>query len=236
MLAAAAAAALVLMDDGLTVVVLGFLAGAAAAAHAQILDGAAEARHLVALEVVEADDDVGVHDGAADVGLLDVLAAVDGDGNVVGALEAVADEDGAAHRHGGEAVLPGAVKVLQGILAAARIQGVAVGQEGLAAQLLDHIGHSLGVVGTQETQVAQLAEVHLDGNELAVHIDLVNAGLLHQPLELGGQTLPQSGAEVGKIDFRFPHVCYPPLRGGGRRALLCVRQSQTKSRTSDSSY
>ena len=210
-LAAAAAAALVLVDQGDAVAVLLLFAGAAAAAHAQVLDGAAEARLLVPFEVVQADDDVRVHNGAADAGFLDVLAALHRHRDVVGAFQAVADQDGAAHRHGGKAVLPGAVQVLQRIFAAAGVKGVAVGQKRLAAQLLDHVGHRFGVVGAQKAQVAQLAEMHLDGDKLALHVDLFNAGLFHQPLELGGQALAQPGAEIGKVDLRFFHLVVLPV-------------------------
>ena len=55
------------------------LAGAGAAAHAQVLQRSAEARQLVPLEVGEGDDDVRVHDGRAYLGLLDVGAALEGD-------------------------------------------------------------------------------------------------------------------------------------------------------------
>lgn len=79
------------------------LARAAAAAHAQVFDGAAEAGGLVPLEVVEADDDVRVHDGPADLGLLHIFAARHRHQRLVGALEAVGDDDLAA---GGKGVNP----------------------------------------------------------------------------------------------------------------------------------
>ena len=43
------------------------LTGPGAAAHADVLDGSAEAGHLVALEVGEADEHIRVHDGPANL-------------------------------------------------------------------------------------------------------------------------------------------------------------------------
>ena len=50
--------------------------------------------------------------------------------------------------------------------------------------------HSPGPVGAEVGQVARLAEVHLDGHVLAVHIDIAEAGGHHQPGQLLGQVLP----------------------------------------------
>ena len=62
--------------------------------------------------------------------------------------------------------------MLQRVFAAADVERVAVGEEGLAAALLDEIGDDLGIVGAQERQIAELAEMQLDGDEFAVKIDL----------------------------------------------------------------
>ena len=62
--------------------------------------------------------------------------------------------------------------MLQRVFAAADIERVAVGDEGLTAAFLDEVGDDLGIVRTQERQVAELAEVQLDGDEFAVKVDL----------------------------------------------------------------
>jgi len=94
--------------------------------------------------------------------------------------------------------------------ALARVHGVAVGQERLAAQLLDHVGHGLGVIWTKIADVAQLAEMQLDGHELSVHVDLPDPGLSDQLLELGGQPVSVGHrAKIGKINFRFLHFPSP---------------------------
>ncbi len=130
----------------------------------------------MALEVGEADEDVGIHDGPANPGGLAVLAVDDGDLHVVGTPQAVADDNLTAGGDGVEAVEVGAVQVLEGVLPAAGVEGVAVGQEGETAPLLAQLGHRPGVVGTEEGQVAQLAEVHFDGDKLAVHVDVLDSG------------------------------------------------------------
>ena len=88
--------------------------------------------------------------------------------------------------------------MLEGVLAASGVEGVAVGQEGLASQLRDHVHHRPGVVGAQESHVAELPEVHLDGYELAVHVDASDSGL-DESLELVGRTLVRLAAKISVI-------------------------------------
>ena len=74
-------------------------------------------------------------------------------------------------------------------------------QEGLAAPLLHKVRHGLGPVGPQEGQVAGLAEVQLDGRELAFKVDLTHSGGFHQPGQLLRQVFPVIGPQVGPIYF-----------------------------------
>ena len=175
------------------------LARAAAAAHADVLHAAAKARALVALEVREADYDVGVHERMADLCLLHVLAVLDGNNRLVGALEAVGDNHLAAGGVRSEAVLVGAVDVLERVFATAHVERVAVGEERLAAQLLDHVRDGTRVVGAQEGEVAQFAEVDLDGDELVVEVDLLDAGAANQALELVELAFAAVRAQVGEV-------------------------------------
>ena len=233
--AAAAALALVLVDDRLVLLVVAdgvgaallgaamtaaaevflhrrvaggvllHLAGAGAAAHADVLDGTAEAGGLVTLEVAQADEDVGVHDGAADLSGLAVFAVRHRHLHLIGAAQAVGDDDLTAGGHGPEAVQLGAGQVLEGVLSAARIQGIAVSQEGHTALLLAQVGHHLGVVGAQIGQVAQLAEMHLDGDELALHVDVLDACRDAQAAQLIGEAGTYGTAEIGIVDGRCFH-------------------------------
>lgn len=45
------------------------------------------------LKVGEADHDIGIHERLTDLGLVHVLAALDRDERLVGALEAIGDDD-----------------------------------------------------------------------------------------------------------------------------------------------
>ena len=211
--AAAAADAGILVDEGLARGVHLHLAGAGTAAHADVLQRAAEAGALVPLEVRQRDEHVGVHDGAADLGFLHIGAALHGDQGLVGALQAVGDDDVAAGGKGRKTVGVGRVDVVQRVLAPAHIQRVAVGQEGLAAQFLDHLGHHRRVVGAQEGQVARLAEMDLDGGEFVGEVDLADPGGLDETFEFLGQVLVKRRAQIGEIYFGCRHGMPPVFMG-----------------------
>ena len=83
---ATAAPAQFLRDEGFSVGVLVCLSGPGAAAHTDILDGSAEAGHLVTLKMGKADKDICVHDGPADSCLGDVLSPLHGNADIVRAL------------------------------------------------------------------------------------------------------------------------------------------------------
>ena len=175
------------------------LAGAAAAAHAQVLHGAAKAGLLMALKVGEADHDIGIHECLTDLGLAHVLAALDRDECLVGALEAVGDDDLAARGIRGKTVLVGGIDVLERVFAATHIERIAVGEEGLASQLLHDIRDGAGVVGAQKAQIAQLAKVNLDGDELVLKVDLLDTGVTDEALELVELALASMRAQVGEV-------------------------------------
>ena len=185
------------------------LAGAAAAAHADVLERAAEACGLVAFEMREADEDVGVHDGAADLRRLDVLAAAHGHFDVVRALEAVGDDDLAARRNRVEAVEVRAVHVLERVLAAAGVQRVAVCEERAAALFLHEVGDAFRILRAQVREVAELAEMHLDGDELVLHVDVLDAGREAEAAELLRDARADGTTEIGEPDFRFAHDVPP---------------------------
>lgn len=64
------------------------------------------------------------------------------------------------------------------------IESVAVRQEGLSAQFLDHVRHGLGIVGPQIGKVARLAEMQLDGDQLLFKINLPDSRLFHELFQL----------------------------------------------------
>ena len=186
----------------------------------------------MALEVAQADEHVRVHHGAANLGLLHVFTAHHGHLHIVGALQAVADDDLAAGGEGGEAVLIGGLNVLQRVFAAAGVQGVAVGEEGHAAALLHQVGHHLGVVGPQERQVARLAKVHLDGNKFAVQIHAGQAGAAQQTGELFRHTGAGLGTEIREKHLRghvdSPFILGMDMGGIGRNPIVGGRLPQSR--------
>ena len=95
--------------------------------------------------------------------------------------------------------------MLERMLAAADVERVAVGQEGTAAELLDEVGHGLGIVWPQIGQIAQLAEVHLDGDEFILKIDLVHAGLQQEFAQLLLLIQAGTAAEIGEIYWTGVH-------------------------------
>lgn len=131
----------------------------------------------MSLKMSQRDKHIGVHNGAADLGVLHILAADHGNLHLIAALQPVADDDLAAGGHGVEAVEHGAVHVVQGVLAPAHIQGVAVGEERLTAPFLHKIRHGPRPIGAQERQVSRLAEVQLDGHELILKVDIAHTGV-----------------------------------------------------------
>ena len=193
------------------------LAGTAAASHAQVLHGAAKTGLLMALKVGEADHDIGIHKCLTDLGLAHVLAALDRDKRLVGALEAVGDDDLATRGIRGKAVLVGGVDVLERVFAATDIERVAVGEEGLAAQLLHDVCDGAGVVGAQKAQIAQLAKVNLDGDKLVLEVDLLNAGAANEALEFVELALASMRAQVGEV-----HLCRCCGCGCGHRSIPSV--------------
>ena len=175
------------------------LAGTAAASHAQVLHGAAKTGLLMALKVSETDHNVGIHERLTDLGLAHVLAALDRDERLVGTLEAVGDDDLATRSIRGKAVLVGGIDVLECVFAATDIERIAVGEEGLAAQLLHDVGDGAGVVGAQKAQVAQLAKVNLNGDELVLEVDLFDTGVTDEALELVELALASMRTQVGEV-------------------------------------
>ena len=177
------------------------LAGVGAAAHTQILHGTTETGFFMALEVVQGDDNIGIHNGPADFCRFHILAAHHRHVYIVGALQAVGNEDMAAGGVGGKAVQVSSFQVIQGVFPGADVHGVGIGEERLAAQILYQIHDDPGVAGTQMGHVAQFAKVNLNGHKFVLEVDLIHAGAQAQPGQFLGQCLRCTGAEIGKINF-----------------------------------
>ena len=109
------------------------------------------------------------------------------------------DDDLASSRHGSVPVEVGRVHVLQRVLPPPDVEGVAVGEERHAPVLPHDVRDYLGVVRSQEREVAVLAEVQLDGDELPLHVDVADpCGADHSP-ELVQEAVADAAAHVGEV-------------------------------------
>ena len=194
------------MNDGLAGVMLLHLSRPAAAAHADILDGAAETGGLMALKVGQGDKHISVHHRPADLGRLHILAPHHGHLHIIGALQPVTDNDLAPGGKGGKPVFIGGVHMLQSILPPSHIKGVAIAEEGDASLTLHIVGHHFGIVGPQKSKVSRLSKVHLDTDKLVVQIHLAKPGPVDQPAQLLQLAGPPRNMEIGKINLGLAHV------------------------------
>ena len=95
--------------------------------------------------------------------------------------------------------------MVEGVLAAADIEGVAVGQKDLAAELLHIVRDDLGVLRPQIREVAELAEVDLDRGVAVGEVDFFKTRLFHQAAQLLWKRLV-GDVKIGKVYGGFCHV------------------------------
>ena len=183
------------------------LSCARTAAHADILDGAAEARALVPFEVGQRNEYIRIHHGAADMGLPDVFAAAHGHVHLIRPLQAVCNNDLAAGGKWRKPVFISRFDMVQRIFAAPHIQRVAVCQKRAAAQLFHGVRNGLCKIGPQVRKVARFAEMDFDSGIFILKIDLSDARFEDQPLEFLLQVRARQRTHVCKIYFRGFHSC-----------------------------
>ena len=196
-----AAHALRLIHVRLSGIVLLHLSGTASAAHTDILQAAAEAGSLVALEVGQRNEHVGIHNGTADLRRLYQLAANHRDFDIVRTLEAVGDDHLAARGERREAIFVSGLDMIQSVLAPPHIQCIAIRQERLASQLFDDIRHCFRIIRTQIRQVARLTKMDLDCHKLVVHIDCPNPRTADQLLKLQQQVAAGGHSQIAVKDL-----------------------------------
>lgn len=181
--AAAAANAFFCLHLWLAIIVHLHLARTGTAAHAKVFQRAAEARHLMSLEMGQANNDIGIHQRTANLRFLHQLAVRYGYIRLISTLQTVSDDYMAASGERIEAILIGSIHMLQRVLTAADIKSIAVRQEGLSAQLLYYVHNCFGIVRTQVGDIAKLAKMDFDGNELFFKVNIADASFLNQHLQ-----------------------------------------------------
>ena len=184
-----------------SVIVLRHLARAAPAAHADVLDGSAKARTLMPFKMVQGYEYIRIHYGMTDIGLLAIDAVRYRYRNIIGSAQAVADDDLAARADRIEAVDICAVKVVQGILPASRIQRIAVRQEGHPVSFPNQLRHGSRVIRTEESKVPEFPEMHLDGYKLLVHVHFADSCPAAKLLQLFSNRHIRFRPEIRKIYF-----------------------------------
>ena len=197
----AAADAVFLVHMGLAGTVLLHFSGPGAAAHADVFQSSAEAGGLMALEMRQGNEHIRVHHRLTDFGLLYIFAALHGNQRLVGAFQAVGNDHMTAGGEGGKSIFIGTFQMIQRIFPASHIQGVAVGEKWLAAQLFHHIRHRFGVIGAQVSQISRLAEVNFDGNVFFVKINGSDPRFFDQPFQFLRKADRVVGSQIGKIYF-----------------------------------
>ena len=79
-------------------------------------------------------------------------------------------------------------------------------EEYLARVASGKIDNGTGILGTQVRHIAVLAEMNLDGHELAIHINIPDAGCAHQGLEFLRKTVSELlGTEIGPENLALGH-------------------------------
>ena len=155
----------------------------------------------MAFKMVQGDEDIGIHNSAADLGFFYILP-VNWNENVISSLESVCDQDVAAGGKWIVAVHIGRIQMIQRILAAAHIEGIAVCQEGLSAIFFNQVHENSGIVRAKIGQISRLTEMDFNGSVLVAEIDLIqHAGLFYKALQLLEQVFVECGSECGKIDI-----------------------------------
>ena len=187
---------------GLSGVVLLHFTRTAAAAHANVLQGATEARRFMALEMVQGYEHIRVHYRPADLGIAHIFAARHRHLHLIVTLDAVGNDDLAPGGHGVKAVDHGCVQMVQPVFAPADIKGVAVGEEGLTAPLLHEIRHGFRPVRPKEGQIARLPEMHFDGYIFFVEVNFAHTCGFHQACQLLLQVFPEIRPKIRPVYLR----------------------------------
>ena len=194
-----AAAAKVCFDNWFTTIVLSHFSGTTSAAHTNILDCAAETGGFMSLEMSKTDEYVSVHYSTADSGSRTVFCIFYRNLHVIGTAKSVTDNDLTTSGDSIKAIQIRTIHVLQGIFAASRIKGVTVSKKRHSSKLLTKIGYYFCIIGAQESKISKFSEMHFDGHEFTIHINVFDSGCNAQFFQLVQLACADLAAEVGEI-------------------------------------
>ena len=95
--------------------------------------------------------------------------------------------------------------MVKGVLTAADIKGVAVGEKRFASKLPHIVHHDLCILRPEMGEIAEFPKVDLDGGIVIRKVDLFKPGPFQQPVQLLRQRLAGGGVEIGKEYCAFFH-------------------------------
>ena len=165
----------IFMDGRLSAGMLLHFSGTASASHTDILQSTAKAGCLMSLEMAETDKNICVHDSMSDQGSFAVFSVYYRNFYFIGSSNSVTDDDLASGCDRVKSVKICTVQMLQCVLSASRIKGITICQERHSALLLTEICYYLCIVRTKECHISKLSEMHLDGYEFSIHIDIFDS-------------------------------------------------------------
>ena len=153
----------------------------------------------MSLEMSKTDEYVSVHYSTADSGSWTILCILYRNFYIICTAKSVTDNDLAASGDSIKAIQIRTIHVLQGILTASRIKGVTVSKKRHSSKLLTKIGYYFCIIGAQESKVSKLSEMHFDGNEFTIHINVFDSGCDTQLFQLVQLACADLAAEVSEI-------------------------------------
>ena len=153
----------------------------------------------MSLEMSKADEYVSVHYSTADSGSWTILCILYRNFHIIGTTKSVTDNDLTACSDGVKAIQIRTIHVLQGIFAASRIKSVTVCEKWHSAKLLTKIGYYFCIIGAQEGKVSKFSEMHFDGHEFTIHINVFDSGCNTQFFQLVQLACADFTAEVSEI-------------------------------------
>ena len=176
------------------------LSGTASASHTDIFQCTAKARCLMAFEMAQADKDIRVHDRMTNQCCFAIFSVNNRNFDFIGSSHSISNDNLASCSNGIESIQICAVKVLQGIFSAARVQGIAVGKKWKTTLLFTEIGNHFRIIRTKKRHVSQFAKMHFDCDEFALHINVFDASSNTELFQLVKLTRSYRTSKVGKIN------------------------------------
>ena len=141
------------IHNGFSFPVLLHLSGAGTAAHTEIFEGAAEACLFMPFKVAQGNHHVGIHNGLSDLGFLD-KRQIDRNVRLIGSLKSVCNDHMTARLQRRKAIEIRRIHMVKGILTAADIKGVAVGEKRFASKLPHIVHHDLCILRPEMGEIA----------------------------------------------------------------------------------